>query len=144
MSIRAPLLVAAAAVQMVAALRLPLGNRRCPARRFACRMPPGQGMRLLFWVPTIAIDSDLGDEGWRDATRVTRWYEANPGDHSQAPVKNVGYLTCDERFFYAAFEFDDPDPSRIRAPYSDRDVAAIQGHRQRFPRSSRSSIGNSS
>jgi hypothetical protein len=33
----------------------------------------------------------------------------------------VGYLAYDDKFFYAAFEFFDPDPGKIRAPYTDRD-----------------------
>ena len=81
----------------------------------------GETIRMGRAAGSITIDGDLGDEGWRDAVRVTRWYEINPGDNIEPPVKNVGYLTYDDRFFYAAFEFDDPDPSRIRAPYADRD-----------------------
>ncbi|MGH9360855.1 MAG: DUF5916 domain-containing protein, partial [Thermoanaerobaculia bacterium] len=30
-------------------------------------------------------------------------------------------LTYDDRFFYAAFEFADPEPGKIRAPYAERD-----------------------
>lgn len=69
----------------------------------------------------IAIDGDLSDEGWQQATRVDTWYEINPGDNVPPPVRNLGYLTYDDRSFYAAFEFEDPDPSAIRAPYADRD-----------------------
>src|SRR5207237_4908636 len=32
-----------------------------------------------------------------------------------------GWLTYDDRFFYAAFEFDDPNPKNIGAPLNDRD-----------------------
>jgi uncharacterized protein DUF5916 len=69
----------------------------------------------------ITIDGDLSDEGWRHATRVTKWYETNPGDNSEPAVGNAGYLTYDDDYFYAGFEFADPDPRSIRAPYSDRD-----------------------
>ena len=34
----------------------------------------------------------------------------NPGDNSPPRVSSVGYLAYDDKFFYAAFEFDDPDP----------------------------------
>src|SRR5258706_6047924 len=37
------------------------------------------------------------------------------------PVKSVGYLTYDEKFLYAAFEFEDPAPKRIVAPLGDHD-----------------------
>jgi len=69
----------------------------------------------------ITIDADLSDPGWKGATRLETWFETNPGDNLPAKIKSVGYLTYDDRFFYAAFEFSDPDPSRIRAPFADRD-----------------------
>jgi hypothetical protein len=69
----------------------------------------------------IRIDGDLSDEGWRNATRVDKWYEAAPGDNSEPAVKNVGYLTYDDHYLYAGFEFEDPDPSAIRAPLGDHD-----------------------
>jgi hypothetical protein len=70
---------------------------------------------------SIAIDGDLTDPGWQNASRVDKWYETNPGDNIEPSVKSIGYLAYDERFFYAAFEFHDPKPSQIRAPYNDRD-----------------------
>src|SRR5258708_31793061 len=69
----------------------------------------------------IAIDGNLSDEGWRDAVRIDKWYEINPGDNIVPPVKSVGYLTYDDRFFYAGFEFDDPNPKRINAPSGAQD-----------------------
>ncbi|MFI5183407.1 MAG: DUF5916 domain-containing protein [Vicinamibacteria bacterium] len=69
----------------------------------------------------INIDGDLSDEGWRDAVPVETWFETNPGDNTPPKVKSVGRLAYDDRFFYAAFEFSDPEPQRIRAPFSDRD-----------------------
>src|SRR4051794_10517124 len=69
----------------------------------------------------ITIDGDLADEGWRQATRIDKWYETQPGDNVAPKVRNVGYLTYDERFLYAAFEFEDPNPAAMRAPFADRD-----------------------
>jgi len=69
----------------------------------------------------IVIDGNLDDEGWRDALRIDRWYEINPSDNTEPKVKNVAYLTYDDKFFYAGFEFEDPDPKRIVAPYGDHD-----------------------
>lgn len=69
----------------------------------------------------IAVDGDLSDPGWRGATKITTWYETNPGDNVEPKVRNVGYLTYDEKFLYAGFEFFDPEPGKIRAPYGDRD-----------------------
>jgi hypothetical protein len=67
------------------------------------------------------VDGDLSDPGWQGATKVTTWYETNPGDNTEPGVANVGYLAYDEKFLYAAFEFADPAPDKIRAPYGDRD-----------------------
>jgi uncharacterized protein DUF5916 len=68
----------------------------------------------------IVIDGNLTDAGWQGATKVTTWYETNPGDNVEPQVKNVGYLAYDEKFLYAGFEFAD-DPRKIRAAYGDRD-----------------------
>ena len=69
----------------------------------------------------ITVDGDLSDAGWQGASRVETWYETNKSDNLPAQVKNVGYLAYDDRFLYAGFDFKDPDPSRIRAAYADRD-----------------------
>src|SRR5471030_1941737 len=73
----------------------------------------------------INIDGDLSDEGWRGATRVDKWYETQPGDNTEPKVRNVGYLTYDDHFLYAAFEFDDPDLKAIRAPFADIGLSFI-------------------
>ena len=78
----------------------------------------------------IHIDGDLSDEGWRDAKRVTTWYEIRPGDNTPPPVRSVGLLAYDDRFLYVGFEFDDPDPAAIRAPLGDHD--AINGNSMDF------------
>ena len=69
----------------------------------------------------IVVDGDLSDEGWKGAERIETWYETNPGDNTPPPVKNVGYLTYDDKAFYAGFDFEDPEPRSIRAPLVDRD-----------------------
>jgi hypothetical protein len=69
----------------------------------------------------IVVDGDLSDPGWHGATRVDTWYEVKPGDSVPPKVRSLGYLAYDDRFLYAGFEFFDPDPSKIRAPYADRD-----------------------
>lgn len=69
----------------------------------------------------IKIDGDLSDAGWKDAARIDQWWETNPGDNVEPKAKSVAYLTYDERFLYAGFEFNDPEPHKIRAPFNDRD-----------------------
>src|SRR5438093_11505535 len=81
----------------------------------------GDPIRISRAPASITIDGDLSDQGWRRATKIDRWYEVNPGDNTEPKVRNVGYLTYDDKFFYAGFEFEDPAPAAIRAPYADRD-----------------------
>ncbi|HEV2722303.1 MAG TPA: DUF5916 domain-containing protein, partial [Thermoanaerobaculia bacterium] len=69
----------------------------------------------------IVVDGDLSDPAWKSATRVDKWWETNPGDNTEPKVKSVGYLMYDDKYFYAGFDFQDPDPSKIASPYNDRD-----------------------
>jgi hypothetical protein len=81
----------------------------------------GDTIHIVRTTTAITIDGELGEEEWRAASRVKAWYEINPGDNIAPRVANLGLLAYDDRFFYAAFEFEDPSPSSIRAPLGDRD-----------------------
>lgn len=70
----------------------------------------------------IRLDGELDDPGWKVAPRVESWFETSPADNVPAKVRNVGYLVHDEKYLYAAFEFFDPDPRKIHAPFGDRDA----------------------
>jgi hypothetical protein len=82
-------------------------------------------LRITRATGPIKIDGHLSDEGWQPVEPITRWYEVNPGDNTPPTVRNVGRLAYDGQFLYAAFEFEDPNPRAIRAPYSDRDDAGF-------------------
>lgn len=69
----------------------------------------------------ITLDGDLSDPGWQGANRVEEWIETRPGDNVPPKVRTVGDLTFDEKYFYAALECFDPEPTAIRAPLGDRD-----------------------
>lgn len=69
----------------------------------------------------IVVDGDLSEEAWKGAEPIEAWYETNPGDNTPPSVRNVGYLTYDDKAFYAGFDFEDPEPRSIRAPLVDRD-----------------------
>ena len=110
----------------------------CAAAAILALMTSGAAAQSLFGatihvtrstVP-VSIDGDLSDEAWRDATRVDKWYEINPGDNVEPPVKSTAYLTYDDRFFYVGLDFEDPDPSAIRSPLGDHD--AINGNSMDF------------
>ncbi len=84
---------------------------------------PGDGAPLVIVRARaeITVDGDLGDAGWQGVEPVVTWYETNPGDNVPPDVANLGYLTYDDEFLYAAFLFADPQPEAIRAPLGDRD-----------------------
>jgi hypothetical protein len=92
-----------------------------PVRASAQSALSGEPIQITRATGPIVVDGVLSDEAWQHSTRIDKWYETQPGDNVEPKVKNVGYLTYDDRFLYAAFEFEDPNPSAIRAPFADRD-----------------------
>jgi hypothetical protein len=84
--------------------------------------PPPEPIKVTRAAGPIVVDGNLSDPGWQGATPITTWYETNPGDNVEPKVRNVGYIVYDDTYLYAGFEFDDPEPKKIRAPYADRDV----------------------
>src|SRR5262245_57571106 len=82
---------------------------------------PGPPLTIARANGPIVIDGDLSDEGWKGLTPVTQWYETRVGDSVEPQVKNVGWLAYDDKYLYAAFEFEDPNPKLVRAPLGDHD-----------------------
>ena len=111
MALRPTLLVAALAVAPTS-----LGAADSPP----VSAQPGP-IRIVRIEGEIEIDGELSEPAWSEATRLDEWYETNPGDNVEPQVANVAYLGYDDRFLYAAFEFADPEPQRIKAPLGDRD-----------------------
>ena len=97
---------------------LVLGTATLP---FAEEPERGPEIRIGRAAGPISVDGDLSNAGWTGAARVDTWYETKPGENAAPKVRSAGYLAYDDRYLYAGFEFSNPDPSRIRAPYSDRD-----------------------
>jgi hypothetical protein len=69
----------------------------------------------------IRVDGDLSDPGWQEAAKVETWFESNVGDNVAPPVQTIAYVGYDSKFLYVAFDNRDPNPTKIRAPYVDRD-----------------------
>jgi len=105
--------------RVAAVVLLALGSQSHPL--LAQTRMAGDTLRISRAAGPIKIDGDLSDEGWKAVEPVTTWFEANPGDNTPPKVRNVGRIAYDDKFLYAAFEFEDPNPRAIRAPYSDRD-----------------------
>ena len=72
------------------------GQTACPATLFTSAAPSAESR-----------STGISRRRRGSATRIDKWFEVNPGDNVEPKVKNVGYLTYDEQFFYAAFEFED-------------------------------------
>jgi len=66
----------------------------------------------------IVVDGDLSDPGWKGAAVIDTFFETVFGDNRAPSVTTVAWLTYDERYLYIAVRCDDPDPRKIRAPYS--------------------------
>src|SRR5262245_13666368 len=91
----------------------------------AAAAPPKPTLQIRRIQGPITIDGDLSDPAWQEAGKVETWFETNPSDNTPAKQKNVAWLGYDNDFYYAAFDFEHPDPSKIRAPFADR--AGIHG-----------------
>lgn len=99
---------------LVVALLLPRGSS-------ASDWAPLPGIEVLRTTEPISIDGRLDEAAWEHATQVRTWFEINPADNVETEIENVGYLTYDDKFFYAGFSFADAEPDKIRAPLGDRD-----------------------
>jgi hypothetical protein len=71
----------------------------------------------------IRVDGLLDEAAWRAAVQVELEFEVRPAENKPPPVRTLCFLLYDSSHFYIGFRADDPEPSRIRAHYSDRDTA---------------------
>ncbi|MGH7723882.1 MAG: DUF5916 domain-containing protein [Candidatus Eiseniibacteriota bacterium] len=83
---------------------------------------PGPPMAIQRAAGPIELDGDLSDAGWSGITPITQWYETNVGDNVEPQVKNVAWLAYDGTYLYAAFQFEDPTPDKVRRPLGDHDA----------------------
>lgn len=82
---------------------------------------PGPPLAIARAAGPIVLDGNLEDAGWKGVQPITQWFETNVTDNTEPPVANSAWLAYDDKFLYAAFRFDDPDPKHIRAPLGDHD-----------------------
>ncbi len=69
----------------------------------------------------IQVDGILDEEVWRQALKLELKYEVNPGENIPAPVRTEVFLAHGKTALYIGFRAHDPDPSAIRATFTDRD-----------------------
>lgn len=70
----------------------------------------------------IQVDGNLDEEVWKNARVIELPYEWFPGDNIAAVVKTECLVVFDQKNLYVGFRAYDPDPSKIRAHYADRDT----------------------
>jgi Domain of unknown function (DUF5916)/Carbohydrate family 9 binding domain-like len=71
----------------------------------------------------VRVDAQLDEPAWAAATPIPIAYEWYPADDAPAPVETTVLLTFDDGNLYAAFIAKDPQPSKIRARFSERDAS---------------------
>ena len=69
----------------------------------------------------INVDAVLDEPFWSEALVMTLDYEVEPGENIQPPVRTEVYIAYNGSNIYFGYKCYDPDPSEIRARYSDRD-----------------------
>lgn len=79
----------------------------------------------VFTVPhvdaAITVDGILNDPAWERALVLDLGVEFSPGENIPAPVRTEVLLCSGSGHFFVAFRAFDPDPSAIRARFTDRD-----------------------
>ncbi|MBN2093599.1 carbohydrate binding family 9 domain-containing protein [candidate division KSB1 bacterium] len=69
----------------------------------------------------IEIDGFINETVWEQAVKIEANIEVRPGENIPAPVTTEVRLMYDDSHIYVGFIAKDPDPSKIRAHYCDRD-----------------------
>lgn len=81
--------------------------------------------QAVFPVPRIdgkvSIDGRMEEPGWSEALMLELEYETDPGENIPAPVRTEVLVFHDQDNIYFGLHCYDPDPSAIRARYSERD-----------------------
>ena len=69
----------------------------------------------------VKIDGTLDEEAWINARVLELNFEVRPRENVKPPVRTEVRLTYDRSHFYIGFRCYDPDPSKIRAHFRNRD-----------------------
>ncbi len=69
----------------------------------------------------VQVDGVLDDEAWQKALKLEVKYETYPGENIPARVRTEVFVYYSQTHFYVGVRAHDPEPSAIRATYTDRD-----------------------
>ena len=100
-----------AAALLLAAAASPVGAQSSRERPYPVRRATSE----------IVVDGRVLEEAWADALTLELRYEVRPGENVEPPVRTEMFLAYDDTRLLVAFKCHDPDPSQIRARYTDRD-----------------------
>lgn len=82
------------------------------------KVPPVQAARLS---GKIALDGVLDESAWTGAARIDTFFETVFGDNRPPLVATLALVGYDDKYLYLGLDCEDPDPSKLRAPFTDRD-----------------------
>src|SRR5688500_12981793 len=88
-----------------------------------CSETESANLRINRTNSAITIDGVLDEAAWKNALQFDLEYETRPGENTKAPVRTQCLMTHDSDALYVAFRAYDPESSKIRAHYTDRDLA---------------------
>lgn len=69
----------------------------------------------------VRLDGALDEDAWKSAARIETFYETVFGDNRAPHVKTVALVAYDDKYLYIGVDCEDPDPAKLRAPFTDRD-----------------------
>jgi uncharacterized protein DUF5916/cellulose/xylan binding protein with CBM9 domain len=104
--------------EIVCRISLLLALALSPASAFAAE---AQRFEITRATSAVRIDGVLDEAAWQQATAIPVDYEWFPGD-GPAPVATVALVTYDDESLYVAFRAADPEPTKIRARFAERDA----------------------
>lgn len=98
----------------------PAQEARSPttSREDVARVPPVHAGRIA---GEVKLDGVLDEAAWASAAKIETFYETVFGDNRPPGVKTTAFIAYDDKYLYIGLDCEDPDPSRIRAPFTDRD-----------------------
>ncbi|HEU0076078.1 MAG TPA: DUF5916 domain-containing protein [Longimicrobiaceae bacterium] len=97
----------------------------------AAAAAPAPGPRTYQVSPVeepVKVDAVLDEPVWATAQAMEAPYKFFPADGSPSPVRTDCRVTFDDANLYLGCVAEDPEPSRIRARYADRDAAREDDH----------------
>ena len=118
MSLRAQRPAAAALALSLGLIRFAAAQTTAPTSGTVPKVAPVTAGRLS---GEMRLDGDLDEAEWAGAARIDTFFETVFGDNRPPHVTTVALVAYDAKYLYIGLRCDDPDPSTIRAPFTDRD-----------------------